>query len=93
VGNSSKGGTASNLQWRLILPAGIGVGVLVTVLFYYLPVFLINHYATVVFLLQQGSVLARLPYWASTPRSSGTLSGVTGCPPCIWRSRCWPPLG
>ncbi|MBA3474996.1 MAG: hypothetical protein H0T57_17535, partial [Rubrobacter sp.] len=57
AGNSSKGGAANGLQWRLILAAGIGVGLLVTVLFYYLPVFLINHYATVVFLLRQGSVL------------------------------------
>ncbi len=38
------------VQWRLVLPAGVGVGVVVTVLFYYLPVFLINHYATILFL-------------------------------------------
>lgn len=39
----SKTGTPNSVQWRLVFPAGLGVGVVVTALFYYLPVFMINH--------------------------------------------------
>ena len=80
AGNSSKGGTASGLQWRLILAAGIGVGVLVTILFYYLPVFLINHYATVVFLLRQGSVLDEASILGVDTQEFGYFIGRYGMP-------------
>src|SRR5919112_1484562 len=79
-GNSFKGGTASDLQWRLILPAGIGVGLLVTILFYYLPVFLINHYATVVFLLRQGSVLGEASILGVDTQEFGYFIGRYGMP-------------
>lgn len=78
--NSSKGGTASHLQWRLILAAGIGAGLLVTILFYYLPVFLINHYATVVFLLQQGSVLGEASMLGVDTQEFGYFIGRYGMP-------------
>ena len=78
--NSSKGGTASRLQWRLILPAGIGAGLLVTILFYYLPVFLINHYATVVFLLRQGSVLGEASMLGVDTQEFGYFIGRYGMP-------------
>src|SRR5918997_238809 len=80
VGNSFKGGTASGLQWRLILAAGIGVGVLVTILFYYLPVFLINHYATIIFLLRQGSVLSEASILGVNTQEFGHFIGRYGMP-------------
>src|SRR5918997_1201676 len=80
AGNSSKGETASGLQWRLILAAGIGVGMLVTILFYYLPVFLINHYATVVFLLREGSVLREASILGVDTQEFGYFIGHYGMP-------------
>ena len=37
-----KAGAAGGVRWRLVLSAGVGVGAGVTVLFYYLPVLVIN---------------------------------------------------
>lgn len=68
------------MRWRLILSAGVGVGVLVTALFYYLPVFLINHYATVVFLLQQGSVLSESSILGVDTQEFGYFIGRYGMP-------------
>jgi signal transduction histidine kinase len=68
------------LQWRLILAAGIGVGLLVMILFYYLPVFLINHYATVVFLLRQGSVLGEASILGVDTQEFGYFIGRYGMP-------------
>jgi signal transduction histidine kinase len=68
------------LQWRLILTAGIGVGLLVMILFYYLPVFLINHYATVVFLLRQGSVLGEASILGVDTQEFGYFIGRYGMP-------------
>ncbi len=75
-----KGGTPDSLQWHLILSAGVGAGVLVTALFYYLPVFLINHYATVVFLLQQGSVLSESSILGIDTQEFGYFIGRYGMP-------------
>ena len=80
AGNPSKDGTTSGLQWRLILAAGIGVGLLVMILFYYLPVFLINHYATVVFLLRQGSVLGEASILGVDTQEFGYFIGRYGMP-------------
>ena len=80
MGTSSKGRTASGLQWRLIFAAGIGIGLLVTILFYYLPVFLINHYATVIFLLRQGSVLGEPSILGVDTQEFGHFIGRYGMP-------------
>jgi signal transduction histidine kinase len=71
---------ANGLQWRLILAAGVGVGLLVTILFYYLPVFLINHYATVVFLLREGSVLREASILGVDTQEFGYFIGRYGMP-------------
>ena len=73
-------GTPGGVQWRLILPAGVGVGVLVTILLYYLPVFMINHYATVVFLLRQGSVLSDNSILGVDNEEFGFFMGRYGMP-------------
>jgi hypothetical protein len=52
----SKIGAPDGVQWHLVLPTGLGVGVVVTALFYYLPVLMINHYATVLFFLGQDAI-------------------------------------
>jgi signal transduction histidine kinase len=80
VRTSSKGRTASGLQWRLVFAAGIGIGLLVTILFYYLPVFLINHYATVDFLLRQGSVLGQASILGVDTQEFGYFIGRYGMP-------------
>ena len=80
MGTSSEGRTASGLQWRLIFAAGIGIGLLVTILFYYLPVFLINHYATVVFLLREGSVLGEASILGVDTQEFGYFIGRYGMP-------------
>jgi signal transduction histidine kinase len=77
---NSKAGAANGLQWRLILAAGVGVGLLVTILFYYLPVFLINHYATVVFLLREGSVLREASILGVDTQEFGYFIGRYGMP-------------
>ncbi len=77
---SLEDGAPDGLQWRLILSAGVGVGVLVTALFYYLPVFLINHYATVVFLLQQGSVISESSILGVDTQEFGYFIGRYGMP-------------
>lgn len=80
VDGSSKTGAPGGVQWRLILPAGAGVGVLVTILFYYLPVFMINHYATVVFLLREGSILSQNSILGVDTREFGFFMGRYGMP-------------
>ena len=77
---NSKADAANELQWRLILTAGVGVGLLVTILFYYLPVFLINHYATVVFLLREGSVLREASILGVDTQEFGYFIGRYGMP-------------
>ena len=77
---SSEDGTPDGLQWRLILSVGVGAGVLVTALFYYLPVFLINHYATVVFLLRQGSVISESSILGVDTQEFGYFIGRYGMP-------------
>jgi hypothetical protein len=77
---NSKADVANELQWRLILAAGVGVGLLVTILFYYLPVFLINHYATVVFLLREGSVLREASILGVDTQEFGYFIGRYGMP-------------
>jgi signal transduction histidine kinase len=80
VVDDSKTGAPGGVQWRLILSAGAGVGVLVTVLFYYLPVFMINHYATVVFLLREGSILSQNSILGVDTREFGFFMGRYGMP-------------
>jgi signal transduction histidine kinase len=77
---NSKAGAANGLQWRLILAAGVVVGLLVTILFYYLPVFLINHYATVIFLLREGSVLREASILGVDTQEFGYFIGRYGMP-------------
>jgi len=75
-----KSETRDGVQWRLILPAGVGVGVLVTVLFYYLPIFMINHYATVVFLLHRSSILSQSSILGVDTEEFGFFMGRYGMP-------------
>ncbi len=56
AGLSTKIGAPGEVRWRLVLSAGVGVGVAVTVLFYYLPVLMINHYAILLFFLGRDSL-------------------------------------
>jgi signal transduction histidine kinase len=70
----SKIGAPDGVQWHLILPAGLGVGVVVTALFYYLPVLMINHYATVLFFLGQDAI------WGVGIERFGFLIGRYGMP-------------
>ena len=62
------------VQWRLVLSAGLGTGVVVTILFYYLPVFVINHYAILLFLLGRDSL------FGIDTQQSGILIGRYGMP-------------
>lgn len=70
----SKIGAPDGVRWHLVLPAGLGVGVVVTALFYYLPVFMINHYATVLFFLGRNSI------WGVGVERFGFLIGRYGMP-------------